>query len=984
MKTTPRLLLASVSIVSALLLTSASAQTTVSITATDAAAAETWAGQSPCPGSIRVSRTGSTTGALNVWVKVTGTALRNSDYTFGATVGAYATIPAGSAHLDVPVNVQDDATAEVAETVRIDLEEETSAGTPVPYTISSSDRAEVTISDNESLLQPMRISVAALSNAGEGSGGATVPGTFRFSRTGNLSTPVTVGYSIQGTATAGADYAALSGSVSFAANQSEADVTVSPVDDAVLEGNETVAVAILASVCSGASPPAADCYAFGSPNTAQLTIADNEVPPVRAVVSVSALNNASESPTSGAFQFARSANLDVALTVNYTVGGTATSGTDYAALSGSVAIPAGVETVTVQVSPVDDTVLEAAETVTLTIQPSTCPGLYPPSECYLVGASGSASLTIADNEIAPVVSVTASQNTNFAGLPAVGQGSFTAYATNGHIAAYQVRVDGVQQFYHVINHATPPTPGTPFTASFALTNLPAGNRNVQVTAFDNLSNGGTGTTSLTITNIPMPSVFQAVAIDDDASETLPGEPPNTGRIRFTMIGNMDLGIWDWGFGGTARINSDYTLAWDGGTLTTNGNVLTWTTDAVVTPIDDQIVEPTETMDLQACFVIIAWIYGVGAPIGTECSSFGAPIYIRDNDTISPFPVARISASDADAAEVSTLSGNAQNPGAFTFTRTAPATNDLSVFYNIGGTAKNGTDYSALSGVIVIPNGTTSATLPVLPLYDTLLEGAETVTLSLRPSPTGNYLLDPGQANTATVNIRDFAPTNVPVIRIKVIDSMAFEMPSLSPHAVVRVERSANLAGSLTVPMDISGTAVNGLDYVALPNSVTFSNGVSFQQLTVIPYLDGETNEPDETVIFTLAQPSASVFPPPYLLGATGLAVNTAAVTIREDAIPLGPPRDRFERARRLRFPGRYRIVPLPTLPAVPAVAATPASGTNQTTLTTTVTWAVEASSDLKNWEEIGVTEDLEEFVDVTETDAPQRFYRFRQVIPAAL
>ncbi len=118
---------------------------------------------------------------------------------------------------------------------------------------------------------------------------------------------------------------------------------------------------------------------------------------------------------------------------------------------------------------------------------------------------------------------------------------------------------------------------------------------------------------------------------------------------------------------------------------------------------------------------------------------------------------------------------------------------------------------------------------------------------------------------------------------------------------------------------------------------------------------------------------AAVFPPPYLLGGPGLNVASAGATSREDAPTLTRPLNRFERARRLRFPGRYRIVPLPvlplpTLPAEPVVAKA---------------WAVEASSDFVVWQEVGQTEDPEEFVDVDAGDAPQRYYRFREIPPLA-
>jgi hypothetical protein len=159
-----------------------SAQTVVNITATDSIAAETWPGQAPNPGNIRITRSGSTSGPLVVWVKVSGSAIRNSDYTFGIPVGAFVTIPPASAQLDIPINVLDDALTEPSETVRVELDDETSSGVPVPYTIGRDSRAEVSIADNDDPGLPPRVvvSVTPLLNAAEGTNGAPVAGAFRI------------------------------------------------------------------------------------------------------------------------------------------------------------------------------------------------------------------------------------------------------------------------------------------------------------------------------------------------------------------------------------------------------------------------------------------------------------------------------------------------------------------------------------------------------------------------------------------------------------------------------------------------------------------------------------------------------------------------------------------------------------------------------------------------------------------------------------
>ncbi len=959
---------------------SAVAQTTVNLSVTDSVVAETWPGQSPNPGNIRISRTGSTASPLTVWVKLSGTAILGVDFSYGSAVSTYVTIPAGSVYRDVSINPIDDLAVEATETVRFELDDETASGTAVPYLLGY-DKVTVNLLDNESLPPRVVVDVETLNDTTEGS---VDPGAFRITRSGNASVAVTVAYSVDGSATAGDDYAVLSGSVLIPAGQTSTDVIVTPVDDAELEGAESVTLTILPSTCPGTFPPPADCYSFGANTSADVTIYDNEIPPVRAVVEVAALNGALEAgPVAGAFRITRSANMNVALTVAYTLGGTAVEGDDYAALSGSVVIPAGVGFVDVTIAPVDDALLESAESVMLTISPMDCPELFPAAECYIVGASASALLTILDNEIPPTVTLDTMQNTNVAGSPAQGLGSFTAFATNGHIVSYQVRVDGALKISGVTGYTNPPAPGTPFQHNFAITNLTAGNHTIQATVTDNQGFGATATDSLFISIIaPPPLSLEIIALDNDAAETLPGEPPNTGRFLFRQSGSSSEEMFFFlSFAGSARQGVDYNVITGPWINTTNGITNIWSQEFEIVPIDDYIMEGTETVTLQMCFVNLICIYGACAPGGTTCGG-GATINLYDNDTNPPpFAVVSVTASDADAQEVSTLPGVTRNPGAFNIARTSPPTNDLPVYYSLTGAALNGVDYSALSGVAIIPIGSNSTTVEVNPLMDAVLESNESVILTLRPTTNAPlYLLDPGVVNSATVIIRDYAVTNIPVVRIRTIDGQAYEQNSASPHAVFQVERVGSITAAITVPYTLTGTASNGVDYVALPGFATLAAGVRAATITIIPYLDNELNEPDESVIVTLQPPSSSVSPPPYLLGSVG-GMDTAGATIREDApVVVNPPLNRFQRALRHRYPGRYRtvIVPLPTLPAI-SPAATPAAGS----AAVVVTWAVEASTDLANWSEIGQTQDPEEFVDVDAGDAPQRFYRFRQVTPAA-
>ena len=92
----------------------------------------------------------------------------------------------------------------------------------------------MTIADNDVPTVTIAATDAAASETGPDAG------TFTVTRTGVDDRVADVQYSVGGTATSGADYAALTGTVTIAAGQSSATVTVTPVDDPGVEGDETV------------------------------------------------------------------------------------------------------------------------------------------------------------------------------------------------------------------------------------------------------------------------------------------------------------------------------------------------------------------------------------------------------------------------------------------------------------------------------------------------------------------------------------------------------------------------------------------------------------------------------------------------------------------------------------------------------------------------------------------------------------------------
>lgn len=109
--------------------------------------------------------------------------------------------------------------------------------------------------------------------------------------------------------------------------------------------------------------------------------------------------------------------------------------------------------------------------------------------------------------------------------------------------------------------------------------------------------------------------------------------------------------------------------------------------------------------------------------------------------ITPAPVPRL---NVPAVSISSTDSSASEPGSdsasFTATRTGVTNTPLLVRYTIGGTAVNGIDYNARSNFAVIPAGSFSTNVSLVPRDDTFAEGTETISISL--TDTAYYNANP--------------------------------------------------------------------------------------------------------------------------------------------------------------------------------------------------------------------------------------------------
>jgi hypothetical protein len=183
-------------------------------------------------------------------------------------------------------------------------------------------------------------------------------GAIRFRRAGgDLSAPLTVSYTVGGTATPGVDYRSLTGTVTFAAGAAAADVVVRPLDDATFEPVETVLVAAVAG----------PGYVLGDAATGRVAIVSDDPPPT-ATVSPATIVEGHLGIRKLSFTVALSAAASQRVAVHWaTADGSATAGRDYNAASSAVFFAPGQRTATVAVWVIGDRIAEADEAFFVTL-----------------------------------------------------------------------------------------------------------------------------------------------------------------------------------------------------------------------------------------------------------------------------------------------------------------------------------------------------------------------------------------------------------------------------------------------------------------------------------------------------------------------------------------------------------------------------------------------------------------------------------------
>jgi len=640
---------------------------------------------------IGIDRINGSSGLLEITFQTSdGTATSPDDYTATTTNVSFAD---GVTFQQVTVPIIDDGDLEdPVETVNLAL---------FTGTRGSGQTAILEIVDDEMPPQPGEISFTSASYGVVEGQNAVVS----LQRTGGSDGSLTVELeTLPGDATAGQDYVYTLTSITFADGQvGPIPVTIATVDDGTYESPESFQVEI--------REPGGK-RAVGTPSTATVTITDDQPPPDPGVLSfVLDRVNAQETDSFARLSVRRQAGTGGEITVRVvTNDDTATAGSDYDPIDTILTFADGDSTTqTVEIPLRDDLEAEAPETFTVELRD--------PTNGATVGSPSLARVSIIDDDRRTVRWQTSSATRVESGM------SLTLQAELDAPTDAESRVS--------VGASGTATRGTEYTLSTTELVFPAGatTASLEIVLIDDIRVESDEVVMLDLfggnTRIGNPSRFLLTITDDD--EALVNWTAVPARVReggpesakadtvITIAAGLNQTLGEpvtvpFTVTGSATRGEDHDLA-DGTLAFAAGDVIS---EISFTLFDDEVDERDET-------IVLTLGDGEGTLPGESAQ---AVIEIRDDDTaVISWVGAETEVVEDDTfkrAIVQTVRATLSNP----------LDRDLEVRYNVGGTAKLGTDHDLERGTLVFPAGLTVRDLTFLVLGDVIRERNEYIVLDL--------------------------------------------------------------------------------------------------------------------------------------------------------------------------------------------------------------------------------------------------------------
>ncbi|MGB0837978.1 MAG: Calx-beta domain-containing protein, partial [Flavobacteriaceae bacterium] len=412
------------------------------------------------------------------------------------------------------------------------------------------------------------------------------------------------------------------------------------------------------------------------------------------------------------------------VTVDYSITGSASQGTDFTLNDGQLTFsPGDLSENIIIASIVDDSDIESSETVIIT--------LSNPSSGIFLGTNQSYTYTILDNDGPPTIQF---DTTSGAGLESIEDISIDFNLNFPSLSNSSVN-------YTLTGTST--GGGTDYSFSNGLINIDAGNTSgslnlsgvvndlideenetiiISLTSDSNAIIGNNSSFTYTITDNDGPEIeFDAIAST--------GEESNSSiavQVNLNASSYQDITLPYTISGSSSGASSDHSITDGNLTINAGENSSTLTLTGI---IDDSRYEDDETL-----------IITLGTPIDGSLGSNNIHTYtIQDND--SP-PEIEFNLSSESTTESSTTISVQIDLSSTSY-------QDASVSYSLsGGTATLGSDFTLSDGTATILAGDSSTTFDIVILEDSDSEPTETIIVSLS-SPTGSSL---GTQSTYTLSI----------------------------------------------------------------------------------------------------------------------------------------------------------------------------------------------------------------------------------------
>jgi len=709
-----------------------------------------------------------------------GTAADGTDYVLPA---GPITIPAGATSASIDVTVNGDVIVENNETFEITLNTVSSG----PGTISATDNVAIgTILNDDNYV----VSIDDETDIVEGnSGGWAKPFTVRLDSAGEAD--LTVAYSATGlTAVQGIDFFRPADSVTIPAGDTSITFDVGIMGESIVENDETFEIA-LGAVTGPGIVSATDGVGSG-------TIKNDDFYTI-GIADIGSIAEGDAGSTTETFTVSIDQAGEVDVTIDYTVdGGSALEDTDFSAADGSVTIPAGDTTASIDVTIFGDTDVEQNETFDINL------GLVS-GAAGVVGIENVGTGTIVNDD---------SYAVSIADEPAIAEGN-----SGTSPAAFTVSLDRAGEQDVTVNYsvlagtATDTVDMTAATGSIVIAaGATSGTINVDIIGDTVVENDETFAVQIDSISgpgmVPTPADGEALGtiLNDDSFEIAidsisvsEADAKATFTVSVVQAGDIDVSV-DFATGDagdTATADADYTSA-SGVALIAAG---TSSTTIEIDLLDDTLYELDETFTVALGAI-------TGAPGAyTAGKDKGIGTISDDGDTYEVYLVEplQVVTEGTDASVTFTIALDQALP------------EDISVPFIISdGSAENGDDYlvpAAPVSPVVFTAGETSKAITIDIVDDDLYENQEDFNITI-----GN----PAYGNNTLGNVYSECDINDDgVDTYQATLSGGTTVAESAGTVTLTVDLDQPVPGGATVGIDLAGSAIlgAGLDYIITPSGL---------------------------------------------------------------------------------------------------------------------------------------------------------------------